>query len=95
MNRRGRPSKTQEKTIRPFQHKEKTTSPSQQKEKPNGPSQQVEKTIKCSLCPKTFHLKRYLKLHMTTIHIKKEKLGSTKEESSWTMPLELTDNLSL
>lgn len=54
-----------------------------------------EKTLKCSLCPKTFQLSKALKLHMTRIHIKKNNLGNTNEDSSWTVPLELTDTLSL
>lgn len=54
-----------------------------------------EKTIKCSLCPRTFLLNKALKLHMTRIHMKKQNLSNTNEDSSWTMPLELTDTLSL
>lgn len=53
-----------------------------------------EKTIKCSLCPKTFHLNKALKLHMTRIHIKKRNPSNTNEDSSWTIPLELTDTIS-
>lgn len=54
-----------------------------------------EKTIKCSLCPRSFQLNKHLKLHMTRIHMKKKNLSNTNEDSSWTMPLELTDTLSL
>lgn len=54
-----------------------------------------ERTIKCSLCPRTFKLNKALKLHMTRIHRKKENPSNTNEDSSWTMPLELTDTLLL
>lgn len=54
-----------------------------------------EKTLKCSLCPRTFQLNKALKLHMTRIHLKKKKLNNTNDDSSWTMPLELTDTSPL
>lgn len=85
MNKRGRPSK----------QKETTSSSCMPSMSHNKHCIVNEKTLKCSLCPKTFQLNKALKLHMTRIHLKKQNLSNTNEDSSWTMPLELTDNLSL
>lgn len=85
MNRRGRPSEQNE-------ARSSSCMPSMSHNKHYIVN---EKTLKCSLCPKTFQVNKALKLHMTRIHIKKKNLSNTNEDSSWTMPLELTDTLSL
>lgn len=83
---------------RPLKQKETVSSscmPSVSHKKHYMQCQVNEKTIKCSLCPRSFQLNKHLKLHMTRIHMKKKNLSNTNEDSSWTMPLELTDTLSL
>lgn len=85
MNKRGRRSK----------QKETISSPCKPSMSQNKHDIVQEKTLKCSLCPKTFQLNQALKVHMTRIHLKKKNLSNTNEDSSWTMPLELTDTHSL
>lgn len=88
MNRRGRPLKKRE-TV------SSSCMPSVSQKEHYMQCHDNEKTIKCSLCPKTFQLNKALKLHMTRMHIKKKNLSNINEDSSWTIPLELTDTLSL